>query len=200
MKVGILGGSFNPIHNGHIKMAEYAYRDYGLDYVSIIPAGIPPHKSKDNMVSDHHRINMINLAILDKPMLKLDTRELDSNEISYTYLTLSNMKAENPQNELYFIMGGDSLAYFKNWFKTDIIMSKAHILVAVRDDLDLTKLEPYRQELLELYSGDISYLTMPKEEVSSSDIRRLIKEGSDLSNFLPDNIINYISDNKLYME
>ena len=111
-KIGIMGGTFNPIHNGHLLIAENARWQFGLDQICFLPAGIPPHKQNLMVLDGHSRCEMVQLAIEDNPDFYLSDYEVQRTEPSYTYLTLEYLKQKYPEDTLYFIMGADSLRDF----------------------------------------------------------------------------------------
>ncbi|MBR5788737.1 MAG: nicotinate-nucleotide adenylyltransferase [Lachnospiraceae bacterium] len=200
MKIGILGGTFNPIHLGHLLIAENAYEQFNLDYVNIMPAYVSPFKLDSNVLDKEHRKAIIKLSIKDNPHFKLDTREIDSEQISYTYITLSEMKKKNPEDELYFILGADSLKTIKKWRNPQIIFDNATILAAVRDNDDMDDLKRYADEINELFNGKVGFIKTPTYDVSSTDIRERFKNCKSVKYMMADDAIKYINDNNLYRE
>ena len=198
MKIGILGGTFNPIHLGHLLIAENAYSQFSLDRVNIMPAFISPFKLDSSVLNKEDRKKIIELSIKDNPHFVLDTREIDSEQISYTYITLSQMKADNPEDELYFILGADSLKTIKNWRNPQIIFDNATILAAVRDNDDISDLKAYASEIKSLFNGKVEYIITPAFDVSSTDIRKRIATGESVKYMLSDAAIEYINNNNLY--
>lgn len=198
MKIGILGGTFNPIHLGHLLIAENAYSQFSLDCVNIMPAFISPFKLDSSVLNKEDRKKIIELSIKDNPHFVLDTREIDSEQISYTYITLSQMKADNPEDELYFILGADSLKTIKNWRNPQIIFDNATILAAVRDNDDISDLKAYASEIKSLFNGKVEYIITPAFDVSSTDIRKRIAAGESVKYMLSDAAIEYINNNNLY--
>ena len=134
MKIGILGGSFDPIHNGHLNMAIKSYEQYDLDEVWLIPNGNAPHKDSDKMADAADRLAMCELVANEYPFLKTCDIEITSEEYSYTYITVIKLQEMYPEHEFYFIMGADSLDYFDKWRKPEIISSVCKILVINRDE------------------------------------------------------------------
>ena len=134
-KTGIMGGSFNPIHVGHLEIAECAWKEYGLDEILFIPNYCPPHKDSSEMLDAKSRLDMVKLAIQGHPNYTVTDREIQKGGLSYTYLTINELKAEEPDTEFYFLMGADSLADFRKWSHAEVIASKCHILAAMRDFL-----------------------------------------------------------------
>ncbi|MBQ9580455.1 MAG: nicotinate-nucleotide adenylyltransferase [Lachnospiraceae bacterium] len=200
MRIGILGGTFNPIHLGHLLIAENAFEQFKLDRVNIMPAHISPFKIDTKVLDKEHRKKIIELSIADNPHFVMDPREIDSDSISYTYLTLSDMKANNPEDELFFILGADSLKTIKNWRNPQIIFDNATVLAAVRDNDDIDDLKCYADELKALFNGNVGFIKTPTYDVSSTDIRRRIASGESVRYMICDAAIEYITDNNLYKE
>lgn len=200
MRIGILGGTFNPIHLGHLLIAENAFEQFKLDRVNIMPAHISPFKLDTKVLDKEDRKKIIELSIADNPHFVMDPREIDSDSISYTYLTLSDMKANNPEDELFFILGADSLKTIKNWRNPQIIFDNATVLAAVRDNDDIDDLKSYADELKALFNGNVGFIKTPIYDVSSTDIRRRIASGESVRYMICDAAIEYITDNNLYKE
>lgn len=196
-KVGILGGSFDPIHKGHLHIAIAAKNEFSLDAVIFIPAGHSPNKDEHKMTPAEHRARMTELAIREYPGFYLSRMEIDSQETSYTYLTLGRLKEMHPDWELYFIMGADSLDYFDKWYHPEIICEKAAVLVAVRDDLKHQEICDKIAEIKALFPARIYPLKVDGLSVSSSEIRKALKEG-EAQALLPETVTDYIIEHQLY--
>lgn len=197
-KIGILGGSFDPIHNGHLAIAQSAYQDFELDEIWLIPAGHSPNKDNDKMTSAVVRAQMTALAAQDVPHFKLSTYEIDKEGTSYTYLTLSDFKKEFPDIDFYFIMGADSLDYFETWKHPEIICQKATILVAVREEMDLNDIQQKIEHIKELFHAEIYPLSCPKIDISSSKIRANLQSGKNICDMVPQVVADYIAEHELY--
>ena len=197
-KIGILGGSFDPIHNGHLAIAESAYRDFSLDEVWLIPAGHSPNKDEKKMTSAYTRADMVALAIEQIPYFKLSMYEIEKEGTSYTYLTLSDFKERYPDTTFYFIMGADSLDYFEKWRHPEIICEKAIILVSVRDDMDSEDIHSKISQIKSLFHAEIYPLSCKKIDISSSEIRAAILNEEPLPNELPEAVAQYIKEQHLY--
>lgn len=197
-KIGILGGSFDPIHNGHLAIAESAYKDFNLDEIWLIPAGHSPNKDEEKMTSATIRAEMTALAAQDIPHFKLSTYEIDKEGTSYTYLTLSDFKEQYPDTYFYFIMGADSLDYFESWRHPEIICRKAVILVAVRDDMDLDDIQKKIGVIKEQFDAEIYPLSCPKIDISSSEIRTKLLAGKSICDIVPQAVADYITKHALY--
>ena len=197
-KIGILGGTFDPIHNGHLMMADIACEQYDLDKIWFMPTGNPPHKASEEITSDRHRCNMIELAISDDDRFWLDKTELDTEEKVYTYKTLEKLGESCEDVEFYFIMGADSLFYFDKWRKPERISELCVILVAVRDDMDRGVLANKILELEKKFNSDIRIIDTPNFSVSSRDIRSRIKKGHSVKYMMPERVRDYAAQNGLY--
>ena len=193
MKIGILGGSFDPIHNGHLNMALQSYQQYDLDEVWFIPNGNAPHKDAEKMADATHRLAMCQLVTEEYPFFKTCDIEILSEEYSYTYLTMTKLKEQYPQHEFYFIMGADSLNYFEKWRKPEVIASCCVILVVNRDDFSETDLKEKIQKINTFFPADIRIVHCPKVDVSSTELR----EALNPEDVLP-SVYQYICANDLY--
>lgn len=198
MKIGIMGGTFNPIHNGHLLIAEHAHDQFQLDEVWFMPAGVPPHKQNMGIMPKDIRCRLIKAAIKDVSYFSLCRREVDSTEISYTYKTLTQLTLDFPEDEFYFIMGADSLAYFDKWKAPDIILSKATILAAVRDEMDLDEVNYKIGKIKEQFTGNIFPIITPSFNVSSAEIRKRLSEGRSTRFLVPEAVWTIINDQNLY--
>ena len=199
-KVGILGGTFNPIHIGHLILAERALEECELDEILFIPSGQPYFKSAAEVLDKKVRISMTGNAIEDNPNFALSTIETDREGNSYTYETLQLLKRDNPDTSYYLILGADTLFQIEQWKNPEIIMSLAGIIGAVRDDKNADDLKNKAAELEEKFSTEVHILRMPHIGVSSSDIRERIRTGKNVRYMLPDKTLEYIEKNKLYQE
>lgn len=197
-KIGILGGSFDPIHQGHLNIAKSAYDEFGLDEVWFIPAGHSPNKDERGMTSAEVRADMVALAIAPYPYFKLSRMEIDAKETSYTYLTLTRLKEQYPDNELFFIMGADSLDYFEQWRHPEIICEKAIILTAVRDNMDIAEIEKKITTLKELFPAEIYPIQGGRTKVSSTKLRQMIQNGQMNDEMLPKAVAAYIRKAGIY--
>lgn len=199
MNIGIMGGTFNPIHNGHLIIAEQAREEYQLDLVLFIPAGVPPHKRQDSILDSSLRCEMIQLAIQSNPHFQLDTREVDSQEISYTYLTLGSLSEQYPDAKLYFIMGEDSIYAVSSWRRPQDIFTLATILVATRNDFsNISRMESQICKITKQYSCSLELIHSPSVMISSSDIRSRVANNQSIRYLVPDSVAQYINDHDLY--
>ena len=180
MKIGIMGGTFNPIHNGHLMLGEYSYRSFGLDQVWFMPNGNPPHKAGISAsYSADIRARMTELAIQDVPYFRLEDYEVRRQELSYSYQTLEHFKEIYPEDSFYFIIGADSLFDINKWMKPERILKICTILAAFRGDKNNSEIMNRQIELLKEKYGaetDIRLLSSPLMDVSSHELREMISE------------------------
>lgn len=198
-RLGIMGGTFNPIHYGHLIIADNAREQFHLDQVIFMPTGHTPHKSYGGEEMTKHRCNMASLAIQGNEHFSLSTYEVDREGVNYTYLTLEAIHEQYPEAELYFILGADSLFDFHKWRCPDKIAKQAIILAAVRDYLTETKVDEQIQLLRETYGGEIYRLDTPNFNVSSKVIRQRCKNGKTIRYMVPEQVREYIIKNGLYV-
>lgn len=197
-KIGIMGGTFNPIHIGHLILAQKAYEEYGLDEIIFITSGDPPHKQVSH-ISATMRGEMTRLAVEDNPIFHYSDMEIKREGYSYTYLTLLELREIHADAELYFLLGADSLFYLEKWKRPDIIMQNAVILAANRNTNN-EQLYNKIDELKRDYDADIRIIDMPNIDVSSSFIRHMVNIGRSVKYYVPDSVIDYIKENNLYLD
>ena len=198
-KIGIFGGSFDPIHCGHINIAQSAYEEVNLNEVWFIPAGHSPNKDENRMTPAEIRAEMVSLAIEGIPGFRLCDIEIKAKETSYTYLTLTKLKDLYPDKKLFFIMGADSLDYFERWYHPEIICQKAVILAAVRDDMNLSEINRKIAQIKKLFPARIYPISGGKTDISSSSLRDELSRGEeDKTIMLPPRVAEYIKRNHLY--
>lgn len=193
MKIGILGGSFDPFHNGHLNMALMSQKQYQLDEIWLIPNGTAPHKAAEKMTDSAHRMAMCQLAAAKYPFIKTCDIEITSRDYSYTYITLTKLNELYPQHEFYFIMGADSLDYFEDWKNPQIIASACKILVINRNEFSEADMNEKILRLNRLFPADIRIVHCPKIDVSSTGLRQKLNQ----DDLLPE-IYDYICRNHLY--
>ncbi|MCL2864323.1 MAG: nicotinate-nucleotide adenylyltransferase [Lachnospiraceae bacterium] len=201
MKIGILGGTFDPIHIGHLLLGEFAYAGFGLDEVWFLPNGGPPHKDYSSESVDYlaHRIKMVEKAIADVPYFKLSLAEAKKDVSFYTYKTMEYFKEECHGIEFYFILGADALFSIEQWRSFEKIFPTCTILAAMRENKDVDSMMEQIQYLKNRYDANISLLRAPLLEISSTTIRNRIQKHQSVRYMVPDNVIKYIADEDLYV-
>ena len=197
-KIGIIGGTFNPIHNGHLMIAEYAREEFQLERVLFLPTGHSPHKLKQKITEASMRCDMIELAISDNPFFQLDFTEVRVERLSYTYLTLLELKKAYPKAELYFILGADSLFDLEEWKRPEEIFSNCNILAAYRKGEEQQDFQEQINYLNEKYHAHIYPLHTPSFEVSFREIRSRVSKNQTIRYLVPKEVETYIQKTKLY--
>ncbi|NLJ96918.1 MAG: nicotinate-nucleotide adenylyltransferase [Clostridiales bacterium] len=197
-KVGIMGGTFNPIHIGHLYLAEHAYEQAQLDYVLFMPTLNPPHKKEISIESASHRLAMVDLAIKDNPHFRLSDIEYQRTGMTYTSDTLKVLKEINPDTEYYYIVGGDSLMMMDKWMDPQSVFDLSTIVAGARNQYSDSELENQAKHLENTYNGKVILLDMPIVEISSEIIRERVTNKKTIRYYVPDEVWSYINDNKLY--
>lgn len=201
MKIGIMGGTFDPIHNGHLMLGEYAYQEFQLDEVWFMPNGNPPHKSNDTIESQtKNRVEMVRRAIAGKEYFSLQLYETKNKEVNYSYKTMEHFKKAYPEYTFYFIIGADSLFSIEKWVHPEILLRDCIVLAAYRDDTGTDEMLSQIQYLNDKYGADIRLLNTPNVDISSSDIRERIKDGLSIRKMVPEAVFDYIEENQLFRD
>lgn len=199
INTGVLGGTFNPIHNGHIAIAEAARIALNLDEIYFIPTGQPQLKDNDVLLATEHRVQMINVAISEKPFYKLSTIEVERAGPSYTVDTLSELRRQlSSEHELFFILGWDSLAQLPHWKDPDLLIQMCKLVVVSRPGYPLPDIASM-EDTVPGITGRVIILDRPHIDISSSDIRERIARGLGVKHLLPGPVEEYIRENSLYM-
>jgi len=199
-KIGIMGGTFDPIHNGHLVLAEHSRTTFGLDKILFIPTGKPPHKDDLYISSNEHRYNMTLLAINSNPYYFLSPIEILREGTTYTIDTVKYLNSKFDNSDFYFILGSDSLLQIHKWKDYEDLLSSCNFIVAKRKYLDGTRLEDRIKELSELYNSNINVLKSPRIDISSTEIRNRVKGSLSIRYLVPEPVEIYIEKNNLYKE
>lgn len=198
MKTGIYGGTFNPIHNGHLHIVEEFRRGLGLDRVLLIPTRVPPHKAAADLASAGERFSMCRLAAQGKPWLELSDIEMRREGKSYTAETLEELSALYPQDQFYLLMGEDMFLTLGRWYRPETIFSLASVCTTPRSPDGLDAL---RQKALE-YTGRFQarcFLEhIPYLPISSTQVRQAVARGEDVSGLVPQAVAAYMKERGLY--
>ncbi len=200
MKIGIMGGTFNPVHNGHLALATAAKEAAGLDEVWFMPSGLPAHKSNTELLSSELRLAMVKLAVQEIPGFLASSFETDRPGFTYTADTIESLAQEYPEHEFFFIIGGDSLMKFHHWVKPAVISAHATLLAAGRDEFSEEELEQQAESLYRMFHTKIQLVSMAKVDISSNEIRNCIKTGQleKVKQFLPEQVFQLILEQQLY--
>ncbi|MDE6212796.1 MAG: nicotinate-nucleotide adenylyltransferase [Lachnospiraceae bacterium] len=204
-RIGIMGGTFNPIHNGHLAIAERAREQFLLEKVLFIPSGVPYMKDLQAVLPVSVRCEMTAAAIAGKPYFELsdiESSDAVQGKNTYTYETLQKLKTADSEATYYFILGADSLYDMEHWKKPDLIFQYCTVLAAVRgkekEDSLHKKLAGQIQYLQEKYHASIAMLKIEGMELSSTQIRKCVKEGKSIQNMVPESVAAYIQKHHLY--
>ena len=198
-KIGIMGGNFNPPHLGHLMVAEYVAKELNLERVVFLPTGKISYKDSSENASPRDRFEMTRLAISENPLFDISDIESVSAEYSYTCFTLEKLKNLYKDALLYFIVGADSLDYMERWKNPQKIFELASVAVVDRQGFGVEKCLEKAEELKAKFGADIHFVEMPKADVSSSEIRRRVAGGQSVCDMLPDIVLDYICEKKLYI-
>ena len=197
-RIGIMGGTFDPIHLGHLILAEQAMTQFDLDQVLFMPSSQPPHKSDRKVLDARHRQAMVLLAIRDNDRFSYSDLELCRTGYTYTSDTLRELNSLYPDSTIYFIMGADSLFAVDSWHEPQEIFNRAVILAANRMDLPGEQLQSQIQYLKERFHGSVGLIQMPDIAISSRDIRKKCSEGRPIRYYVPKAVWDYIEEHGLY--
>ena len=199
MRIGIYGGTFNPIHNGHIHVVSEFCNRIRLDRLLIIPTYLPPHKGDEQLASPMDRLQMCRLAVQScGKILEVSDTEIKRGGKSYTVDTLTELENDNPGAELILLMGEDMFATLEKWRMAEQIFQKAEICVAPRSSEGLERLEELRQKFIKNFHAKIRFEQIPYKNISSTQIRRRVKSGEGISDLVPTKVERYIVDNGIY--
>ena len=198
-KIGILGGTFNPIHEGHLRLAVAYQKEMQFDKLLLIPAKIPPHKQVHHLAADECRMDMCRLAAEQYPFLEVSDIELRRDGKSYTYDTLTELAAIYPDSTFYLIMGSDMFLTFLSWYRAEEMLSMATLLTASREEQDTAALTAAKQKIA-AKGGRAMILNLPVLAVSSTEIRQYIREHRDTAGLLTEKVAAYIQQRGLYQQ
>lgn len=198
MKKLIFGGTFDPIHNGHIHIAYESLYNLGVDEIIFMPNGQPPHKSNRVVTSGAIRYEMVLKAIEDEEKFSISDYEINNDGLSYTYSTLTHFKKLEPDTEWFFLVGVDSLMSFKEWKNIDIILSSCTLVVFSRSGFNKDDIYKMKSTLEREYKAEIIFLEMPILDISSTGIKEKIAMGRIVNYLLPGAVENIINKYNLY--
>lgn len=198
-KIALLGGSYDPCHFGHINLALDAKEQMDLDSVILVPAKIQPFKQNKEVIAPRHRYNMTKLAIENYKGLFVSDIELNRSGVSYTYQTMDDMKSMlGESTKLYFLCGIDTFIGMKTWKNADILFKNSNFIVGVRPGYKKEEFQKLKNEIERLYGTEINEINNRKLPISSTLVRKLLIDGDNVSNLIPEAVERYIKANGLY--
>lgn len=200
MRLGILGGTFDPVHYGHLLLAETCREQLNLSEVRLVPAGAPPHKTERGITDGHTRADMLQLAVSGYPEFVVDRREIRRQGPSFTVDTLTEYKAEFADAELFFLMGADSLRDIPTWRQPDQITKLARVVAVNRPGLPT----PTSAQVVEWVGSElaerITVLSMPGTNLSATELRKRIVAGKNVRFMTPRAVEMFITQHEVYTE
>lgn len=200
-KVGILGGTFDPIHNGHLYIASEALEILNLDHIIFMPSGNPPHKISKEKTDGKIRYELVRRAIKNYEGFVIDSYEIDKRGLSYTFETLEYLREKfGKETELYFITGADCLIDIYKWKNIKKIFINSTLVVFNRPGYDIDKLFENKKKVEEEFNTKIIFLPLLILDISSTYIREKIKNGKNVDFFIPEDVSKYIKELNLYKE
>lgn len=187
-RVGLYGGTFNPIHTSHLIVADQVGHALGLDRVLFLPDLVPPHVDKKSAIDPQDRVEMIKLAIQGNPLFDIELAEINRGGVSYTYDTVVELKRQHPDVDYYFIIGGDMVQYLPTWHRIEELSSLVTFVGVQRLGYQTQSKYP------------VVWVDVPLIDISSTNIRQRIQTGQSIKYFVPDAVVDYIKEHHLYLE
>lgn len=197
MRIGIYGGSFDPVHMGHINAALAFKEELSLDKIIVIPAYQPPHKKGLALTPSEHRMNMCKIAFGNLEGFEVSDMEIKREDEGYMSDTVAQLRELYPNDEFFLLMGGDMLLYFQHWHAWQKITDEAVLAVAARNFDDDSALEA-EAAVLRSYGAEVRIIPIDVKEISSTSVRESVRKADDISSMVPQGIADYIWDHYLY--
>ncbi|MGF6375568.1 nicotinate-nucleotide adenylyltransferase [Clostridiales Family XIII bacterium PM5-7] len=197
-EIGILGGTFDPFHNGHLSIAEAAIKEFHLSKVILLPAKVQPFKLGKEMASETHRVNMVKRIAERNKHYAVSTIEAYSDSVSYTAKTMKKLQEQFPKDKLLFILGADSFLCLDTWYMGKELLSQYAFIVGMRPDTDIGEVRKKLQEYKEKYHTEVSLMNNALVEISSTEIKKRIREKQSIRQLVPPQIERYIDEHQLY--
>lgn len=199
MRIGVFGGAFNPVHNGHINLAKSYLESLSLDKLLIVPTANPPHKTASGLADGAHRLHMLSLAFSGIEKAEISDIEFQRTEKSYTYDTIMELRKSYPDDEIFLIIGEDQFLSFDKWYRYHDLLSETVLCTAARTDNKREEIISFASKLL---GGNSNYFLadFAPVVVSSSEVRERIRKNEDISFLVPAAVSEYIKDKRLYIE
>lgn len=200
MKIGIMGGTFDPIHMGHLIIGEYARDLLKLEKVIFIPTGVNPFKTDRDTSSSAQRVDMVKLAIESNPYFEISTIEVHREGLSYTVDTIKSLKEKYKEDDLYFIIGSDIIFQIENWKDFKELIKLCKFILFNRPGKNEIEIDNKVKELSSLYNLSFERISAPLIDISSTDIRYRVRNRQSIKYLVPEAVEDYIIKHKLYLE
>ncbi|MCX7924500.1 MAG: nicotinate-nucleotide adenylyltransferase [Fimbriimonadales bacterium] len=197
MRLALFGGTFDPVHYGHLRLAEEACEAANLERVLFTPAFVSPFRTAERLSDSAHRLQMLRLAVQDNPRFEVSELEIQRGGVSYTIDTIRLLRTHYPDAEMFLIMGADALQGFTAWREPDAIAQECRLLVGVRPGYDL---QATLERLPAPIRQSVQPVLMTPLGISASDIRRRVRQGLSIRYLTPPHVIEYIQQHRLYLE
>lgn len=199
MRIGIFGGTFDPVHMGHLIVAEQCRTQAKLDEVWFIPSSQPPHKHERGVTRFEQRCDMLELAIAGHPAFRVDRIEKERSEPSFTAVTLEQLHARHPGNDFFLLMGSDCLPDLPGWYEPQTVITRASLVVVPRPGVMLWTAERLAAGLgVNVSAVRLQFVACPMIEIASRELRRAMADGMSIRYMVPRAVEEYIRDRKLY--
>ena len=199
-RIGILGGTFNPVHMGHLFMAEYARVEMNLDMILFIPTGVPYMKNNKEILSSDIRMQMLEMSITSNSFFATSDIEIKREGNTYTFETLEELHQLYPNADLFFLVGADCLFTIEHWYQPQRIFDNCTLLAANRNDVPQMELLEKKKFLENMFQAQVRLLDVPQMDISSTKIRENIKSGRSIRYMVTDAVHDYILQNNFYQE
>lgn len=185
-RIGLYGGTFNPVHTAHLMVADQVGHTLRLNRVDFLPDAVPPHVDKKTAIDATDRVAMLRLAIQDNPLFGLELAEIQRGGVSYTYETVKQLKEAHPENDYYFIIGGDMVDYLPKWYRINDLLKIVNFVAVRRPGAKNESQYP------------VIWVDVPEVQISSSDIRQRVAQGESIRYLVPTRVEQYIKEHDLY--
>lgn len=185
-RIGLYGGTFNPVHTAHLMVADQVGHALRLNRVDFLPDAVPPHVDKKTAIDATDRVAMLRLAIQDNPLFGLELAEIQRGGVSYTYETVKQLKESHPENDYYFIIGGDMVDYLPKWYRINDLLKIVNFVAVRRPGAKNESQYP------------VIWVDVPEVQIASSDIRQRVAQGESIRYLVPTRVEQYIKEHDLY--
>lgn len=197
-RIGIMGGTFNPIHIGHLMLAECTRDEFSLDQIWLIPTACSYMKKQEDILAPKERYHMAELAVSDNEKMRCLDLEIRRGGYTYSYETMEELGKSFPETEFFFLVGADCLFSMESWKCPQRLFQSCQIIAAVRENADMGKMEAKKQELSKAFGARIHLFAFRNIELSSTEIRERIRFGKSIRYLVPDRVISYIEEKGFY--